>query len=102
MYAIRSYYGCQLAGQYVKKAKEAEETGQKRLARKAWFHAARYYSLASYPHLKGDELADQAQVQANIAYREGGKHLAIPLKELKVPFRGKEIKGYLHLPHDDP
>ena len=40
-------------------------------------------------------------VQANIAYREGGRFLPVPLKELKVPFRGKEIKGYLHLPHDD-
>lgn len=69
---------CQLAAEYVRKAKEAEEYDQKRTARKAWFRAAKYYSIASYPHLRGDELADQAQVQANIAYREGGKYLAVP------------------------
>lgn len=95
------YEWSQLAGLHNRKAKEAEDAVQPRLARKEYFMAARYYSIASYPHLKGDELAEQAQVMANIAYREGGHLLPVPLKELKVPFRGKEIKGYLHLPHDD-
>ena len=96
-----SYEWSQLAGEHNRKAKEAEEAGQQRTARKEYFLAARYYSIASYPFLKGDELAEQAQVQANLAYRDGGRFLPVPLKELKVPFRGKEIKGYLHLPNDD-
>jgi len=96
-----SYEWSQLAGEYNRKAKDAEEAGDAGVAQKAYFLAARYYSIASYPHLKGDELAEQAQVQDNIAYRDGGRYLPVPLKELKVPYRGKEIKGYLHLPHDD-
>lgn len=96
-----SYEWSQLAGEHSRKAKDAEEAGQQRTARKEYFLAARYYLIASYPFLKGDELAEQAMVQANIAYRDGGRFLPVPLKELKVPFRGKEIKGYLHLPHDD-
>lgn len=96
-----SYEWSQLASEHNCKAKEADEAGESDIAQKAYFLAARYYSIASYPHLKGDELAEQAQVQANIAYREGGRYLAVPLKELKVPYKGKEIKGYLHLPHDD-
>lgn len=95
------YEWSQVAGEHNKKAKEADDSGQKRIAQKEYFLAARYYLIASYPYLKGDELAEQAMVQANIAYREGGRFLPVALKELKVPFRGKEIKGYLHLPHDD-
>ena len=95
------YEWSQVAGEHNRKAKEADDAGESWIAKKEYFLAARYYSIASYPHLKGDELAEQAQVQANIAYREGGRYLPVPLKELKVPFRGKEIKGYLHLPHDD-
>jgi len=95
------YEWSQVAGEHNRKAKEADDAGEHWIAKKEYFLAARYYSIASYPHLKGDELAEQAQVQANIAYREGGRYLSMPLKELKVPFRGKEIKGYLHLPHDD-
>jgi esterase FrsA len=96
-----SYEWSQLAGDHNRKAKTADEAGEHWIAKKEYFLAARYYSIASYPHLKGDELAEQAQVQANMAYRDGGRYLPVPLKELKVPFRGKEIKGYLHLPHDD-
>lgn len=95
------YEWSQVAGEHNRKAKEADDAGEAWIAKKEYFLAARYYSIASYPHLKGDELAEQAQVQANIAYREGGRYLPVPLKELRVPFRGKEIKGYLHLPHDD-
>lgn len=68
-----SYEWSQLAGEHNRKAKEAEEAGQQRTARKEYFLAARYYSIASYPFLKGDELAEQAQVQANLAYRDGGR-----------------------------
>ena len=50
------------------------------------------------PHLKHDELADQAQLLGNMAYREAGRLFKVPLKELQVPFRGKTIQGYLHLP----
>ncbi|WMC09744.1 esterase FrsA [Oceanimonas pelagia] len=63
--------------------------------------AARYFALASYPHLKGDRLALQAQLLANQAYREAGRRLPVPLKELRIPFNGKEVQGYLHLPATD-
>jgi esterase FrsA len=96
-----SYEWSQLAGQYQRQGKDAEDSRQYRSARKYYFQAACYYSLASYPHLRGDVLAEQAQVLANKAYRDGGRLLSIPLKEIEVPFHGKNIKGYLHLPHDD-
>ncbi|WP_445402368.1 esterase FrsA [Zobellella sp. An-6] len=70
-------------------------------ARQKLLAAARYFSLASYPHLKGDVLSLQAQLLANQAYRQAGQLLPVPLKELRIPYNGKEVQGYLHLPRQD-
>ena len=94
------YEFSQVAGEYFKKGKSLEQTGDRTGARKAYLRATRYYSIASYPHLKGDELAEQAQLQGNQAYREAGRLMPVPLKILTIPFRDKEINGYLHLPTD--
>ena len=45
------------------------------LSGKHWLHAANLYSIAAYPHLKGDELAEQAQALANRAYEEAAQRL---------------------------
>ncbi len=95
------YEFSQVAGEYFKKGKSLEQQGDRHGARKAYLRAARYYSIASYPHLKGDELAEQAQLQGNQAYREAGHLMPVPLKILDIPFRDKSINGYLHLPTDD-
>ena len=94
------YEFSQVAGEYFKKGKSLEQEGDLSGARKAYLRATRYYSIASYPHLKGDELAEQAQLQGNQAYREAGRLMPVPLKILTIPFRDKEINGYLHLPSD--
>ena len=94
------YEFSQVAGEYFKKGKALEQEGDLTRARKAYLRATRYYSIASYPHLKGDELAEQAQLQGNQAYREAGRLMPVPLKILTIPFRDKEINGYLHLPTD--
>ncbi|MCT7655953.1 alpha/beta hydrolase [Oceanimonas sp. NS1] len=46
-------------------------------------------------------MALQAQLLASQAYREAGRRLPVPLKELRIPFNGKEVQGYLHLPASD-
>ncbi len=91
----------QMASHYQKQGKSKEQEGSLAVARHCYMRAARYYSIASYPHLKGDELAEQAQLLGNLAYRDAGRLMPVPLKELKIPFRDKEICGYLHLPRDD-
>ena len=95
------YEFSQVAGEYFKKGKLLEQQGDLNGARKAYLRATRYYSIASYPHLKGDELAEQAQLQGNQAYREAGHLMPVPLKILDIPFRDKSINGYLHLPTDE-
>jgi esterase FrsA len=41
------------------------------------------YSIAAYPHIKGDELAEQAQALANRAYEEAAQRLPGQLRELE-------------------
>lgn len=95
------YEWSQLAGRYFKQGRALVEQGDSAAALKDLLRAVRYYSIASYPHLKNDELADQAQLLGNMAYREAGRLFKVPLKEIQVPFRGKSIQGYLHLPTTD-
>ena len=92
------YEWSQLAGRYFNTGRTLLGEGDRAAALKSLLKAVRYYSIASYPHLKHDELADQAQLLGNMAYREAGRLFKVPLKELQVPFRGKTIQGYLHLP----
>ncbi|WP_233406597.1 alpha/beta hydrolase, partial [Escherichia coli] len=40
------------------------------LSGRHWLHAATLYNIAAYPHLKGDDLAEQAQALSNRAYEE--------------------------------
>ncbi|MCG8710698.1 esterase FrsA [Brenneria sp. 4F2] len=64
-----------------------------------WLNAANLYSIAAYPHIKGDELAEQAQTLANRAYEEAAKFLPYELKELTFPIEGGgSLTGFLHLP----
>jgi esterase FrsA len=97
-----SYEWTQKGMNYQKKANELAKQGNQLLAKEAYYSASQYYSIASYPHLKTDELSMQAQLLAFSNYRESFKynHNAI-LKEIKVPFNGKQISCYLHLPHTD-
>ncbi|GLS89384.1 fermentation/respiration switch protein [Psychromonas marina] len=97
-----SYEWTQTAMSYQKKGNEYAQQGLTTLAKDAYYNASQLYSIASYPHLKGDELSIQAQVLAFNSYRESCKYDSnIVLKEIKVPFKGKLINCYLHLPHTD-
>ncbi|MGM3175679.1 esterase FrsA [Dickeya lacustris] len=79
----------QQAGQH----SAGEQAGQ------CWLKAANLYSIAAYPHLKGDELADQAQTLANRAYEEAAAHLSYELKTLTFPIEGGgQLTAFLHLP----
>ncbi|RCU49120.1 alpha/beta fold hydrolase [Corallincola luteus] len=70
-------------------------------ARDHLLRASLYYTIASYPHLRGDQLAQEARVRSNHAYREAGRWFPCPLRVLEVPYKGQKIIASLHLPHDD-
>lgn len=90
----------QVAGEYLKQGKQLEQDGDLAAARNTIPSHPLLFAGQLSVHLKGDELAEQAQLQGNIAYR-CWTLLPVPLKVLKIPFRDKEINGYLHLPTDD-
>ncbi|MCL2891556.1 esterase FrsA [Brenneria tiliae] len=72
---------------------DGEQSGQ------YWLNAANLYSIAAYPHIKGDELAEQAQTLANRAYEEAAKYLPYELKALTFQIEGGgSLTGFLHLP----
>lgn len=58
------------------------------LSGKHWLHAANLYSIAAYPHLKGDELAEQAQALANRAYEEAAQRLPGRMREIEFAIPG--------------
>lgn len=92
-----NYEWCKQAAQWQQKAQDTEDDDQ--LAGKHWLHAAHLYSLAAYPYIKGDELADQAQVLANRAYEEATQRLPGELKALTFPMSGgSPVNGFLHMP----
>ncbi|GAK85316.1 fermentation/respiration switch protein [Vibrio ponticus] len=61
------------------------------------FNASLCFSIAGYPHLKNDNLAQQAQLLANKAYHEATKKTRFIVKRLEVPFKGKKVTAHLHL-----
>lgn len=67
-----------------------------------WLRAANLYSIAAYPHIKGDELAEQAQTLAYRAYEQAAVHLPGALREITVPIPGgAPITVFLHLPQGE-
>jgi len=65
-----------------------------------WLRAANFYSIAAYPHLCGDALAEQAQTLANRAWEEASERLSFELKALTFPISGGgKVTGFLHLPN---
>jgi Dienelactone hydrolase and related enzymes len=72
------------------------------LSGRHWLHASNLYSIAAYPHLKGDELAEQAQVLANRAYEEAAKRLPGEMRELEIAIPGgSPVSAFLHMPKGD-
>ncbi len=65
----------------------------------AWAQAANLYSIAAYPFIKGDELADQAVLLACKAYENAARFSNYQLKKVVFPLAGsKEVAGFLHIP----
>ncbi|QUG76953.1 esterase FrsA [Erwinia sp. E602] len=78
---------------------KASECDDDLLAGQHWLHAANLYSLAAYPYLKEDVLADQPLLLANRAYQEATSRLPGELKELEFAIPGgSPVTGFLHMP----
>jgi esterase FrsA len=79
---------------------KAQEQQHAEQASEYWLRAANLYSIAGYPHIKGDTLAEQAETLANKAFEKSAAGSAYGLKEFSLPVEGaKPIVGFVHLPH---
>lgn len=58
----------------------------------ALYKASLYFSIAAYPHIRGDNLASQAQVLANKAYEEASKKVSTPLSNLKSRIKVRVLR----------
>lgn len=77
------------------------KNGENEKAKKSYYTSSQFYSIASYPHLKTDELSIQAQVMAFSSYRKSFEYNDNALlKEFKFKFQKKDITCLLHLPDD--
>lgn len=81
------------------KANQQQDTT---LSGRHWLHASTLYSIAAYPHIKGDALAEQAQALANRAYEEAAQRLPGKMREMEfaVP-GGSPVIGFLHMPEGE-
>ncbi len=66
-----------------------------------YFKASLCFSIAAYPHIKGDNLSSQALVLVHKAFDLSMKHSGFVTKKIEVPFGKKKIKANLHLPHTE-
>jgi len=81
---------------------KATQENDATLSGRHWLHASTLYSIAAYPHLKGDDLAEQAQALANRAYEEAARRLPGSLRELEIPIAGDApLTAFLHMPKGD-
>ncbi|WP_411813546.1 esterase FrsA [Erwinia tracheiphila] len=90
------YEWSQQAARWQNRASEEQDD---LLSGNGWLQAAQFFSIAGYPYLKGDELAEQAQLMANRAYEKAASRLPGELKELEFAIEGgSPIYGFLHMP----
>lgn len=76
-----------------------EGTDEREAARKAFLTAAKFYGIARFPAktLPGQQDAYDKHLQY---YQRAGKYFEPELIVLDVPFDGKTIPAYLHMPRD--
>ncbi|MFD2179417.1 esterase FrsA [Veronia pacifica] len=88
-----------VAMSYQKKAQLCYEAGEKKRAAELWMKASTHFSIAAYPHLKGDSLAAQAEILAKQAFTLATENLPTKVKTIEFTHQGKPVKGMLYLPH---
>lgn len=81
--------------------KAALSSGENDKAHELLLQASLLYTIAGYPHLRGDKLACDAHLLANQAYQLAGTLTQPKLQIVKVPYQGKQMQCYLHLPKSD-
>ncbi|WP_434359256.1 esterase FrsA [Parasalinivibrio latis] len=67
----------------------------------AWMKASIYFTVASYPHLKGDPLGLQSETLAYKAFKEAVALRPYRVRSIETRLNGKALQGFLMVPHTD-
>ena len=89
------------ANKHHQKARNYLDANQKAEAGEQLMKASTYYSIAAYPHIKGDELAAQAEIQANQLFREAMTCLKVTMKTVPIHYENSTFDANLYLPRMD-
>lgn len=87
---------------YQKLAQQQESDGKQTEAGFNFIKASTYYSIAAYPYLSNDILADQATVFANKAYEKAADLLPYQIEKIEIKQGKQSTQALLHLPDDIP
>lgn len=96
-----AYEWSQEAALLLQQAHMRQEQGEQEEARRCYMRASLLYTIASYPHIRGDRLSTDAHVLANKCYCTAAKYTPGHFRVLHIPYHGKTVQCYLHLPHTD-
>jgi dienelactone hydrolase len=88
-----------IGDRYNLKAQREEGAEMKDAAREDYFWAFKYYTAARWP-VPNSSGKQKAYLNALAAFRNYGRFLDPPVENLRLPFEGKEIAGYIRLPKD--
>lgn len=86
-----------IAEPYEKKGDELFQVGKKEEALEAYYQAYRYYYLGRWP-LVNSQGTKEAYQKAIRTFLAAGRLSDPPTEQVKIPFEGKEIVGYLRVP----
>ena len=80
------------------KAKEAEAAGNLVTARDNWYMAAIHYGAAEWPYDDSGKLHEELHTKKRECYGKYAKLADHKVEAVSVPFKGKSIPGWFHLP----
>lgn len=82
------------------KAEAFEKQGRKVAARESYFIAAMLYSAARWPIFENNERSIEYNSHMVKCYDKFAELMNRPIQRVEVPFQGKSLPGYLHLPRE--
>ena len=82
------------------KAENFEKQGRLVSARESYFIAAMLYSAARWPIFENNETSIDYNRRMVACYDKFALFMDRPIERIEVPFAGKALPGYLHLPRE--
>ena len=82
------------------KAVVFEERGRMVAARESYMIASLLWATARWPIFEANEELEHLEERMNHCYAKFAEHAGHPVEIVKIPFEGKALPAYLHLPHE--